>query len=109
MGEDGWVETGDSGETEVSSTSLHKELQESAARVKGLDVTAHARNFFDCVKSRELTVTNPEVMRNSHIACHAAALSWILKRKLTYDPVKQEFVGDDEANGLRSRPARSWA
>jgi hypothetical protein len=109
VGEDGWVETGDSGETEVSSTSLHKELQESAARVKGLDVTAHARNFFDCVKSRELTVTNPEVMRNSHIACHAAALSWILKRKLTYDPVKQEFVGDDEANGLRSRPARSWA
>jgi predicted dehydrogenase len=109
VGEEGWIETGDSGETEVSSTSLQKELQESAGKVKGLDVTAHARNFFDCVKSREQTVTNPEVMRNSHIACHAAALAWILKRKLTFDPVKQEFVGDDEANGLRSRPARSWA
>jgi len=43
-------------------------------------------------------------MKNSHIACHAAALSWILQRKLTIDPVKEEFVNDDEANGLRSRP-----
>jgi hypothetical protein len=48
-------------------------------------------------------------LRRISIACHAAALSWILKRKLTFDPVKQEFIGDEEANGLRSRPARNWA
>jgi hypothetical protein len=46
-------------------------------------------------------------MRHSHIACHAAALAWILNRKLTLDPAKEEFVGDDEANGLRVRPART--
>jgi len=109
VGEEGWLETGDNGGTEVSSAALRGELQEAAGRVKGLDVSAHARNFFDCVKSRQLTVTNPEVMRNSHIACHAAALSWILKRKLSFDPLKQEFVGDDEANRLRSRPAREWS
>ncbi len=109
VGEEGWLETGDSGETEVSTESLKKELQDAAARVKGLDVSAHARNFFDCIKSRQSTVTNPEVMRNSHIACHAAALAWILKRKLTIDPQTMDFVGDDEANRLKSRPARSWA
>lgn len=109
VGEEGWLETGDSGETEVSSESLKKELQDAAAKVKGLDVSAHARNFFDCIKSRQPTVTNTEVMRNSHIACHAAALSWILKRKLTIDPQTMNFVGDDEANRLKSRPARSWA
>jgi predicted dehydrogenase len=108
VGEEGWLETGDNGGTEVSSAALRGELLEAAGRVKGLDVSAHARNFFDCVKSRQLTVTNPEVMRNSHVACHAAALSWILKRKLSFDPLKQEFVGDDEANRLRSRPAREW-
>ncbi len=108
-GTEGWLETGDSGDTEVSSAALRGELQESAGKVKGLDVTAHARNFFDCVKSRQPTVTNPDVMRNSHVACHAAALSWILKRKLTFDPLKQEFVGDDEANGLRTRSARTWS
>ncbi|HXT57520.1 MAG TPA: gfo/Idh/MocA family oxidoreductase, partial [Pirellulales bacterium] len=109
VGEEGSLETGDNGGTEVSSAALRGELLEAAGRVKGLDVSAHARNFFDCVKSRQLTVTNPEVMRNSHVACHAAALSWILKRKLSFDPLKQEFVGDDEANRLRSRPAREWS
>jgi hypothetical protein len=47
-------------------------------------------------------------MRRSHVACHAAALSWILGRKLTIDPATETFVGDDEANSLRSRPARDW-
>jgi predicted dehydrogenase len=109
VGDEGWLETGDNGDTEVSSEALRRDLQEKAAKVKGLDVSAHARNFFDCVKSRKPTVANPDVMRNSHVACHAAALSWILKRKLTMDLVKQEFVGDDEANSLRSRPAREWS
>lgn len=109
VGDEGWLETGDSGDTEVSSDSLKKELADSAGKVKGLDVTAHARNFFDSVKSRNPTVANAEVMRNSHVACHAAAIAWILKRKLSFDPIKQEFVGDDEANSLRSRAARSWS
>ena len=109
VGEDGWIETGDSGKTEVSSEAFRKELQESAGKVVGLDVSAHARNFFDSVKSRQPTVANAEVMRNSHVACHAAAMSWMLKRKLSFDPATQQFIGDDEANGLRSRPARNWS
>jgi hypothetical protein len=28
-------------------------------------------------------------------------------RKLTFDPVKQEFVGDDEANRLVHQPMRA--
>lgn len=109
VGELGSLETGDNGDTEVSSPALRGELQESASRVKGLDVSAHARDFFDCVKSRKPTIANAEVMRNSHVACHAAALSWILQRKLMFDPAKQEFINDDEANGLRTRAARDWA
>jgi predicted dehydrogenase len=109
VGEEGSIETGDNGLTEVSSAALRGELQEAAGKVKGLDVSAHARNFFDCVKSRQPTVTNPDVMRNSHVACHAAAMSWILKRTLKLDPATQEFVGDEEANLLRSRPARTWS
>ena len=46
-------------------------------------------------------------MRHSHIACHAAALSWMLNRKLKLDPAKEAFIDDDEANGLRSPSPRS--
>jgi predicted dehydrogenase len=108
VGDEGWVEVGDSGEIEVSSAALKNELKagDGKHQTVGLDVSAHARNFFDCIKSRGQTAANPKVMRHSHIACHAAALAWILGRKLTLDPVREEFVGDDEANRLRSRAAR---
>jgi hypothetical protein len=107
VGDEGWVEVGDSGEIEVHPASLKSDLKlATTPSTAGLDVSAHARNFFDCIKSRSQTAANPEVMRHSHIACHAAALAWILDRKLTLDPAQEKFVNDDEANGLRSRPAR---
>lgn len=109
VGEEGWVETGDEGEIVANPESLQKDLPDAAKRVRGLDVSAHARNFFDCIRSRGKTAANPDVMRRSHIACHAAAIAWILQRKLKLDPTKEEFVGDDEANRLRSRAARDWS
>jgi predicted dehydrogenase len=107
VGEEGSVETGDNGGIEVKPESLKKELKDVGARTDvGLDVGAHARDFFDCVKSRGKPAANSQVMRRSHIACHAAALSWVLGRKLRIDPAKEEFIDDDEANGLRSLPSR---
>lgn len=108
-GEEGSVETGDSGEIVVRPEILSKHLPQEYKRVRGLDVAEHARNFFDSMKSRQPTVCNSSVMRHSHVACHAAALSWILQRKLKFDPQKEEFIDDDEANRLRSRAARNWA
>jgi predicted dehydrogenase len=117
VGDDGWVEVGDSGGIEVGPESLKRELSnlpESTLGLKigeqpGLDVVAHARNFVDCVKSRKPTVTNPNVVRHSHTACHAAAMAWMLNRTLRFDPETEAFIDDDEANRLRSRPAREWS
>ncbi len=106
-GDEGWVEVGDSGGIEVHPASLRSELKGLEARsTTGLDVAAHSRNFLDCIKSRSLPAANSSIMRKSHIACHAAALSWLLNRKLRLDPVREEFLGDDEANGLRTLPSR---
>jgi predicted dehydrogenase len=107
VGDEGSVETGDNGGIEVKPESLKKELKDAEGKADvGLDVSAHARNFFDCIKSGGKPAANSGVMRRSHIACHSAALSWVLGRKLKIDPAKEEFVGDDEANGLRSLPSR---
>ncbi len=106
-GDLGSVEVGDDG-IEVKPTGLRSDVPEQAKRVRGIDAGLHARNFFDSVRSRQPTICNTVVMRRSHVACHAAALSWILGRKLTIDPATEAFVDDAEANGLRSRPARDW-
>jgi len=111
VGTDGWVATGDEGLIDHEPGGLSAALPEPAKRMKGTDAATHARNFFDCVKSRAQPVCNADVMRKSHVASHAAALSWILGRTLRFDPDTETFTtpagqSDHEANFLRSRPAR---
>jgi len=104
-GDEGWVETGDSGNIALHPASLMGERKRFLRR--GTDPAQHTSNFFDCVKSRALTAANANIMRQSHIACHAAAIAWMLGRKVTFDPVKEAFVGDDEANRMRTRAKRA--
>jgi predicted dehydrogenase len=107
-GDEGWVETGDNGEIALSE-NLVRTLERQFAGT-GINAVGHGRNFFDCVKSRALPVCHPDIMRRSHIACFAAQLSWQLGRKLGLDPVKEEFVGDEEANRMRRRATREpWS
>jgi hypothetical protein len=107
-GDEGWVETGDNGEIALSP-NLVKSLRREFAGT-GLISAGHGRNFFDCIKSRARPVCNQDIMRHSHIACFAAQLSWQLGRKLRLDPVKEEFIGDDEANRTRHRATREpWS
>ena len=107
-GDEGWVETGDTGQMAVSIDSLRAELP--APTLVGTATETHVRDFFNCVKSRGRTAANEDIMRKSHITNFAAAIAWRLGRKLTLDPVTETFVGDEEANRMRSRAARQpWA
>ena len=108
-GTEGWAAAADGyAKPDVSSPALLGEFKkvvgEYVARTgRSLD---HMRNFLDCVKSRQPTVANPEVMHHSMTTVHAANICMWLKRSLKFDPVKEEFVDDDEANRLRSRAMR---
>jgi hypothetical protein len=107
-GDEGWVETGDD-----SAIVLSDNLAKSRQRLftgTGLSSASHGRNFFDCVRSRAMPVCNQDIMRRSHITCFAAQLSWQLGRKLRFDPLKEEFINDEEANRMRTRAAREpWS
>ncbi len=102
-GDTGWVETGDNGDLVASSDAL---LAGKGAKIAGYPADFHVRNFLDCVKSRGRTRANADVACQSHIACHAANVALFLGRKLQYDPRKNEFIGDAEANRLRSEALR---
>jgi len=109
-GTEGWVSVADGySKPEVSSPALladfSKLVKDYMARTER--PMSHVRNLFDCVKTRRLTVANPEVMHRSMSTVHAANICMWLKRDLKYDPVKEEFVNDVEANRLRSRAMRA--
>jgi len=67
---------------------------------------SHVRDYFNCIKSRRLTVANPVMMHRSMSTVHAANICMWLKRDVKFDPVKEEFINDVEANRLRSRAMR---
>ena len=108
-GPEGWVSAADGySKPEVSNPALladfNKVVRDYIARTG--NAMSHMRNFLDCVKSRRPTVANPEVMHRSMSTVHAANICMWLKRDVKYDPVKEEFVDDAEANRLRSRAMR---
>jgi len=67
----------------------------------------HHRNFLDCVKSRSKTVAPVEVAVRSDTLCHLSDIAIRLGRKLRWDPDKEEFVDDAQANRMLRRPMRS--
>ena len=103
-GDSGWVETGDSGKFVLSSPALL--AGRKVAEIDGYPATFHIRDFLNCVKSRGQPLANADVACHSHITCHAANITIFLGRKLKFDPVKSEFIGDEEANRLRSEALR---
>ena len=68
----------------------------------------HYRNFIDCVISREPTAAPAEVAHRSITICHLGNIAMRLgRKKLRWDPAKEQILGDDEAAKMLSRPYRA--
>ncbi|MCX8035487.1 MAG: Gfo/Idh/MocA family oxidoreductase [Candidatus Sumerlaeia bacterium] len=64
------------------------------------------RNFLDCVKSRKPCYAPAEVGHRTITIAHIGHIAITLKRKLRWDPEKEQFIGDNEANAMLRRPMR---
>lgn len=90
-------------------TADPKELLEREPQtgdVKLYESKDHHENFLECVKSRELPICDVEIGHRSATVCHLGNIAIRLGRKLQWDPAKERFVGDEEANNWLSRPYR---
>ena len=109
-GPGGWAGAADGyAMPDVSSPALLRDYQKVLAEYTGRTQRPmnHVRDFFDCVRSRRQTVANPEVMARSMNICLAVDICEQLERNLTLDLNTAEFVGDAEANRMRSRAMRA--
>ncbi len=66
----------------------------------------HMQNWLDCIRSRELPVADVEIGHRSVSICHLANITRAVGRPLIWDPKREQFSGDDEANALVSRERR---
>ena len=77
-------------------------------RVGKLDaIVNHMGNFFDCIRARRTPISHVACQHRSVSTCHLGNIAMHVGRKLTWDPEKEVFVGDDEANARLSREQRS--
>jgi predicted dehydrogenase len=75
---------------------------------KGKKVDGHMANFFECMKDRSVPVADVWTHHRALTTCHLANIAMRLgNRKLTWDPAKEEIVGDSEANSWLTRPQRA--
>jgi predicted dehydrogenase len=107
-GDDGWLFV-TRGKIEASRPEMLKDKL-SAEELKVYVSDDHMKNFFDCVESRKAPICEAEIGHRSATVCHLGGIALQLGRKLTWDPAKEEFVGDKEANGYVAREQRKkWS
>lgn len=116
-GTEGWVEFGYKGvqtspeslkTSKIGSNEIHlpvsnPERQEDASRNY---IPDHVRNFVDCVKSRQDPIEPVEVGHRTASLCHLGNIAMKLRRKLQWDPAREQFVNDEEADRMLTRPMR---
>ena len=69
-------------------------------------LASHARNFIDCVKSRQQPASTLEEEHRVATACHLANISLRLGRKVRWNAEKEEIIDDPEASAMLLRPYR---
>ncbi|MCA9075998.1 MAG: Gfo/Idh/MocA family oxidoreductase [Planctomycetaceae bacterium] len=72
----------------------------------GWTAAPHLANWLDCIRSREEPNADVEIGHRSISICHLVNITRELGRKLQWDPDREQFEGDDEANALLTRPRR---
>jgi predicted dehydrogenase len=116
-GTEGWVEYGYKGvqahpatltTSRIGPDELHLPVSNPQRTEESgkYHIADHVRNFLDAVKSRRDPVNPVESGHRTATLCHLGNIAMKLKRKLAWDPVKEEFVGDEDANRMLDRPLR---
>jgi hypothetical protein len=71
-----------------------------------IESPSHGGNFIEAVRSRATPVSNIDDAVHSDIISHVSDIAIRLGRKLSWDPVREEFPGDSEANRMLRRAMR---
>ena len=105
VGTKGWIQVDD--ETNNVTCEPRSLLKVRSISAKGWgDPGDHVRNFLDGVKTRRRCVCHPEAAHRAMTVCQLANVALRTGRNLQWDPAKEQFVGDEEANRFISRAMR---
>ncbi len=104
VGDNGWLHVGRGG---FLTTYPEEILRDHAGHYdRSQTVEGHHRNWLDCIRDRRQPHCDIAVGAQSTIVAHLGCMSRWLGRPLKWDPAREEFLNDDEANRMRRRALR---
>lgn len=107
IGEKGRIFVGRNGAVGEEFPELDRiPLQENGSNRFWSYLYEHTNNFVRCMDSRQQPVCSVPIQQITQLPCHLINISLQLGRKLEWDSEKEEFIGDNEANGYLSREQR---
>ena len=92
--------------SEIIEVAKAPKLGDDIIKTRLYETRGHHRNFLDCVKSRQPTVTPVETAHHSATPGHLALISFLVNRSIKWDPAKEEILGDADAAKLLGREYR---
>ena len=68
----------------------------------------HYANYINAIRNEDPKTFNKSIEEGFYSCAlvHLASISYRLGRSLDFDPVKQQFINNDEANGMLTRAYR---
>ncbi len=103
-GEKGWVQANFGGSAPLEANPKTLLEEKIGPNELHFPLMHEKRDFLNAVKTRGSTLEDAEVGHRVSSLGHLGLIAIRLGRKLKWDPQKEEFQGDDEANKLRSLP-----
>jgi predicted dehydrogenase len=70
-------------------------------------LTHHVSHFFRCIREDEMPVADVISQHRSASACHLANIALRLGRTISWDPEREQVIGDPEAEAMLSRTRRT--
>jgi len=80
--------------------------EEVAKLYDGNKSGGHMGNCFNCIRDRKDPISDVYTHHRAVSSCHMCNIAMRLKRKLKWDPVKEDFIGDEEASAMVGREQR---
>lgn len=105
QGTDGWVFVKRGHIDSHPKSLLNERIMPGEKRL--ISSNDHWRNFLDCIRSRETPVSSIDSAVRSDIVCHLSDIAMRLGKKLKWDPTREIFPEDKEANRMLSRSMRA--
>jgi len=104
VGDGGWIHVGREGFLESHPPEIA--LQARAHAEPGHPVNNHHQDWFQSIRTRRRPACDVEVGARSTTVSHLGCIAHWLGRPLRWDPAREEFLGDADANRLLWRPMR---